>query len=40
MTGNTGQWADPNRAGWEFYTEDIRASATRHLLGELQEPPA
>jgi len=38
MTGNTGIWANPNRPGWEWYTEDVQASATRHLLGELQAP--
>jgi hypothetical protein len=35
MTGGTGQWADPTRSGWEFYTDEVQASATKHLAAKL-----
>jgi hypothetical protein len=36
MTGGTGQWANPTRAGWDFYTEQVRASATRPVATRVE----
>ena len=27
MTGGVGQWSNPDRPGWEWYTPDVQASA-------------
>lgn len=40
MTGGVGQWANPARQGWEFYTPQVQQSATRHLADRLDTPPA
>lgn len=40
MTGGLGQWATPDRAGWEFYTPTVRGAALQHLMAKLSGLPS